>query len=300
MDIDAAYQDMETRIVFWAQARPDVHAVLVVGSRARCDHIADIFSDLDLILFSENPTLLAGERDWLAQFGEVWAACLDHTGAGDPEWLVLYAGGLKADFVLSQMPGGLGGSASLVKALEQVAYDEVLARGVRVLVDKTDSAPLQDSPASGLQPLAGLQSASLPDQNAFRACIERFLVQAARAAKLVRRGDLWRAKGAVDGELKATLLTMLEWHARAVHGLEHDTWYGGRFIREWADPRALAEMPGTFAAFDQADMQRALFATLELFRWLANETAARLGYTYPLEPVKQMAAWMQSIADFSS
>ena len=36
----------------------------------------------------------------------------------------------------------------------------------------------------------------------------------------------------------------------------------------------IAELPGTFAAYDQADLRRALLATLHLYHWLAGETAA--------------------------
>jgi hypothetical protein len=35
--------------------------------------------------------------------------------------------------------------------------------------------------------------------------------------KFIQRGDTWRAKQAVDGELKECLLRLLEWHARCVY-----------------------------------------------------------------------------------
>ncbi len=97
---------------------------------------------------------------------------------------------------------------------------------------------------------------------------------------------------AVDGELKASLLTMLEWHARASHKPGEDTWYGGRYLMEWADRRALQELPGTFAAFDQDDLWRALLATLELFQWLAEETAKKSGHHYPQTAYK-VTQWIK-------
>ncbi len=51
----------------------------------------------------------------------------------------------------------------------------------------------------------------------------------------------------------------------------------------WADPRAVAGLKSAFAHYDSDDVWRALEATTDLFRWLARETAAKLGLTYPAE-----------------
>lgn len=74
---------------------------------------------------------------------------------------------------------------------------------------------------------------------------------------------------------------MMEWHARAMKGLHYDTWMRGRFLEEWADPRAVEELTKAFAHYDKDDIWRALFATMDLFRWLSVETAESSGYSYP-------------------
>lgn len=71
----------------------------------------------------------------------------------------------------------------------------------------------------------------------------------------------------------------MEWHAHATRGFGHDTWMRGRFLEEWADPRAVAALPGIFAHYDAGDIGRALLATMEVFHWLAMETAERWSYT---------------------
>lgn len=82
--------------------------------------------------------------------------------------------------------------------------------------------------------------------------------------------------------MKQHLLTMLEWQA-AAQPEKRDIWYEGRFLSEWADRQAVAELPATFAAYDAADLQRALFATLDLFRQSARDIARRLVYAYPVQ-----------------
>ena len=55
----------------------------------------------------------------------------------------------------------------------------------------------------------------------------------------------------------------------------------GRFLEEWADERAVEQLRYAFAHYDEADVWRALVVTMDLFRWVALETAGRLGCPYP-------------------
>jgi aminoglycoside 6-adenylyltransferase len=265
------YEQLERNFVAWARAQPDILAAVVVGSRARTEHPADEWSDLDLILFTTDPSAYVSDTGWLNEIGEVWVSLLNRSGQGHPEWLVLFAGGVKGDFLFATTPKDM----SLPEMIAAFPYQDVLGRGMRVLFAKNRAAaqPLQ---LKGAPP-------THPTPTEFLAAIHHALIYAERTAKLLRRGDLWRAKLHCDCELKQDLLKMLEWHARACHGLDYDTWYDGRFLNEWADARALEVLPHTFATYDTGDLWRALFATLDLFRWLAIETAERLGYAYPTE-----------------
>ncbi len=280
------YAQLEHNIGDWARTRSDIQAAIVVGSRARADHPADEWSDLDLILFVGDPTVYVSDMAWLAAFGEVWLSVLDRTGRGDPEWLVVYAGGLKADFVLATA----GPEMALPKMLAASPYQGVLRRGVRVLFDRnpTGAAP---GNAWGCVVYAA-PSAAFPTADEFAAAVQRFLLDATRAARLIRRGELWQAKQQCDCALKQHLLAMLEWHARAVHGPAHDVWYDGRYLAEWADPHALAALPRAFAGFDAESLWQALFETLSLYRRLGNEVARRLGYAYPAAADERITTWL--------
>jgi len=54
----------------------------------------------------------------------------------------------------------------------------------------------------------------------------------------------------------------------ATHGWDYDTWHEGRLLDQWADPRAVAGLREAYAQYGEADVRRALFATMDLFRWL--------------------------------
>ena len=46
-------QQLENRVIAWAESQPDIRAIIVVGSRARRDSPADEWSDLDLVIIQE-------------------------------------------------------------------------------------------------------------------------------------------------------------------------------------------------------------------------------------------------------
>ncbi len=126
------YEQLEQNCIAWSQAQPDIRAALVVGSRVRINHPADEWSDLDLVLFTTTPAIYAVPATGLREIGEIWASVLNRTGRGDPEWRVMLAGGLKADFVFT-----LAAGATLSQMVEASPYAGVYERGVRVLFDKS-------------------------------------------------------------------------------------------------------------------------------------------------------------------
>jgi aminoglycoside 6-adenylyltransferase len=170
--------------------------------------------------------------------------------------------------------------------LDTFPYPVVLQRGVRVLLDKTDAAADWR--------VAEIAAPQPPTQAAFTALINRVLFDAIKTAKFIRRNDLWRAKQLCDSDLKEHLLVMLEWHALTQKRTQ-EIWYDGRFIDEWADREALAALPDAFAVYHAADLQRALFSTLDLFRRLAHEVADRLGYAYPADADEFVTGQIQLI-----
>jgi aminoglycoside 6-adenylyltransferase len=85
---------------------------------------------------------------------------------------------------------------------------------------------------------------------------------------------------------------MIEWHTHTTHGWDHDIWHSGRFLEKWADPRIVGELRQVFARYNEAEIKQALWATLDLFRWVALETAANLEFSYPIEGDKQINQWL--------
>ena len=275
----ASYDQLERAFAAWAQARADVRAAVVVGSRARVDPPPDEWSDLDLIVFTIDMAGYAADNGWLAQFGTPAITAITYSQRGDAEWIIVFENGLKLDVLLAPIDP-LG-------PINTAPYDIVLRYGVRVLFDK--SAP-ELKRALEREPMP----AGLPAPDAFRDAVHAFALDALRGAKFTRRGDLWRAHDTIDGALKRQLLAMLEWHALALDPARR-VWHEGRFIAQWVDRRAAAALPALFARYDPIDLRRALFATLELYQWTAAETAQRLGLIDPGRILQRTAEWLAAI-----
>lgn len=265
------YADLERRVVAWARAESAIRGAVLDGSRIRTVHPADEWSDLDLIFFVTEREPYAAGPEWLSAIGTPLTPVFERHSSGNVEWLVLFADGLKADFYFTLA------AAPLRQLLSDSPLHFVLRRGYRVLIDRDDP-----SFEGHCEPGAAVP-APLPTSAEFAATLNELWLYAWRVARSLRRGALWVAKAECDGYLKRRMLRLLEWHALAIHGPEYDTWHDGRFIEDWADPRALAVLPATFGAYSVADLWRALLATLDLCDRLAQEIAARREFVYPEE-----------------
>lgn len=270
MTMQIAYQKLEQHFAEWASQQPSIIAVIVVGSRARSDHAADDWSDLDLIVFTTAPDHYLHYAAWLDAFGTVVAAISSSFGQRDREWIALYKDSSKLDAAILAIDPIL--RPTLQAMVDTFPYPDVLQRGVRVLVDKTGTSSQLHLPE--------MHSLPQPNQAEFTDVLNQLSLTALKTAKFVRRGDIWRAKQLCDGTLKQHMLTLLEWHA-ALPPNSRDIWYDGRFLHEWADPQDLENVPESFAAFRPDDVQRALLATLQLCRRLALTIAAQLMLDYP-------------------
>jgi aminoglycoside 6-adenylyltransferase len=282
------FDDLIVRHTHWAEATPDVRGMLILGSRARTDHPADEWSDLDLLVFAHNPEQFIHSSEWAVSLAPVWLTFVERTGDGKSwERRTLYKGGLDVDVALNPAEWLDG----MVQGMPP-DYADVVRRGVRVLVDKDGQ-------------LAQIQQMPLPDTPHFQQPTEQEFLNATSdfwyhtlwSVKHLRRGELWWAKSCVDMHLKGLLQRMLECHAHATRGDAHDTWLRGRFLEEWADPRAVEQLRFAFARYDANDIADALKATMELYRWLEDETSARWGYTPPVEGEQRAAATAWRLLD---
>ncbi|MCL4262914.1 MAG: nucleotidyltransferase domain-containing protein [Anaerolineae bacterium] len=268
------YEQLIARFTAWAKQEENVRVAIIIGSRARTDHPADEWSDLDIIILAQDPEPYWQLDAWLHQLGTVWLTFVEPTPDGRGfERRVLFAPGLDVDFV----PSPAVAFRQMLESHIPPDIADMIRRGIRIVVDKDNLAAL-------LPDLPAAQAPTQPPQERdFLNLVRNFWYHTLWTAKHLRRGELWWAKAGCDMHLKGLLQQMLEWHARATRGQNIDTWLRGRFLEEWADPRAVMALRAAFAHYDEEDVWRALLATMDLFAWLERETAVALHFTYPTD-----------------
>jgi molybdopterin-guanine dinucleotide biosynthesis protein A len=261
---------IEAAISDWALERKDVHAAVVAGSRARADTPADRWSDLDVFLLVDDVEPYIADGAWVAEFGRPVLTFVEPTPVGvTRERRVLFETGEDVDLPLVPL-----------SALDRIELARpVLARDYRVLVDKIDLASRLAAVAAVA---ARVEPAAAPGQRELTELTSDFWYHALWAARKLRRGEVYTAISCLDGYLKARVVTLLEWHARAIDP-SVDTWHDGRFLERWADPGALSALERAYSHYDLRDVARALWETIDLFQSVEEETARRLGLTVELD-----------------
>lgn len=267
--MESSKEPLLQRIKDWSVANDNVVALIMTGSHARGDDRVDEQSDLDLEIIADEPSELADDNTWLNKLGRVLVGQAFNEGQEYPTRLVFYEGGKKVDFTLAS-------PRRLTDMIRARKLDGLYERGYKVIIDKRGIT--KDLPApSGQFPIA-----SIPTQTEFTAAVEEFWFEAAHIPMYLSRDELWVAKFR-DWTMKENLLKMLEWHSIATSEAEIDVWHIGSHMKDWVDPLIWQELHGVFSRFESKDSWRGLLATINLFRRLAIETAARAGLDYPNE-----------------
>jgi aminoglycoside 6-adenylyltransferase len=270
------------RIIAWAEAQPDIRAVVMTGSRARDDTSVDAVSDYDLELFTRNPSRYESD-EWMAELGEVWVH-LPTTSDEHEQYLmrlVVFADAVKVDF-------GFAPLDLLESAAASGTLTPLYERGYRVLLDKDGVAA--GLPAPSFRP----PRARLPSADEFRGSVEEFWFEASHIPKLLSRNELWVVKMR-EWTMKLLLLQMIEWHAVA-RDPERDVWHIGTRLQEWASPGIWERLPEAFGGFGSSESLRALLATMSLYRDLALETAQRLGHEYQWRADEAVTGYIERYA----
>lgn len=235
-------EDLELIVTRWAQRRADVHALVLVGSRARTHEPADTWSDHDFIVVVDDDATFLASADWVAEVGTWLLSFVEPAAAGGiHERRVLFADGADADFAFVSL-------AQLDDVSGRPDVPNVFARGFRVLVDEGVLGDLPTTPVATEEDLSALA--------------HEFWYRAIWTARKLRRGELHVAIQGCNCAMRAVLERALRVDALAAG---RDAWHDGRFLERWADPAWLARMPQTIAEEDPAKAAKAIHAASDLF-----------------------------------
>jgi len=275
---------MLDKIINWAQKEDAVKALILTGSRAR-NEVVDFLADYDIAVLTTNSDTYTQNNLWLKAIGTPWVVLTDRIRCVDgteyPTRLIIFDGGVKVDFAFF-------GIDMLENMGSQSDSYQRFARGYKVLLDK-------DGLTNNLQvtPLKKAISKK-PSQQEFEAVVNEFFFEVYHVAKYLHRNDLWFVKFR-DWATKEFLLRMIEWHEKAQHGWDYNTYYLGVYMPLWVGKDTWQALQKTYGHFDAQDSWQALMATVELFRKVATQTAKLLNYQYPVDVDKNIMSFVQTL-----
>lgn len=273
------YENFEKQLSDYAASREDIRAVAVIGSRARSEHPADLWSDMDIVVYTKTPGYYLGQHDWISELGEVLCSFLFQSAGNDSERLTLFEGGWQVDFVIHTYE-------ELCRYSAKSITPNNFYRGVRILIDKDRlcEALLPDH----FQAPKGL---SISQEN-FNQIANMFWFSALYIGKQLMRGEVWGASMR-DHDSKELLLQMIEWTEKLRYGAEYDTWHGGRFLHMWASPEIQSALSKCFGHYDREDAWNALSGSAKLFFCLSKEVAEKMQYSRPEKLENFVLAWIE-------
>ena len=259
------YIDIKNRIIEYAGQDEDMKAVIVIGSSTREEVKADEYSDLDLIIVSENVNRwYSGEYPNL--LGDVKISFIEPTLGGGKERRCIYDEDRDVDMII----------------FTQSQFEEALKSGVASWVMNRGYDVLYDAIAIEKEiEIYVKKGHSNPDITAeeFENMLNDFYFHNIWASKKLLRGELWSAKMCVDAYLKNYLLRAIELYCYEIK--DKDVWHDGRFIDQWAGACIIDKLNHCFAHYEKADVLNALKATNSLFEELTRKLAMKKGYLYP-------------------
>lgn len=272
------YTDFEERFKNYAAGNDNIRAAYIMGSRARKDHPADQWSDLDICIYCIDPEKELRDETWLSEFGKVIASGISKTVAGDVERLTLFDGGYQVDTVYFDI-------ADLQKLLAADKITGALARGIYSIIDKDNLLIHLD------QKEFNLAIKNTLNEERFLYLTNQFWFISTYIVKQALRGNLWTAKN-FENELKNSLLIMIEWHEKMTHGDNYDTWYGGKFINEWASAETLASIKEIYTGYSTEEIIKAVKASIKLFEKISLEVSNYYKFEYPYQLMESVSLWI--------
>ncbi len=274
------------RIVAWATGNELIRAVLLEGSRGDPSAAIDEFSDYDIAIVVADRTPFTESLTWIEWFGEPIVHWGDRRLIDGIEYnarLVMYEGGTRIDYQVWQ-------PEAIHTMVARGRVPAILDTGYRVLLDRdgiTKELPVATHTA---------HIPSRPDEAEFLALVNDFWWETLYVAKNLRRDELFPARWSLDTEMKHDMLRrMVEWRTEIDRDWSIRPGNLGRGFKRLLPADLWREIEQTFVGAESDESWEALWATIRVFRRVAIEVAAALGFEYPGDLDSRVTAYLTSL-----
>ena len=270
------------KVVRWANARPDIRAVIISSSRVRPGAPVDMLSDYDVILAVTDVERFAHDDAWIHEYGRLMVLWGDQSQLyGLPTY---FRGAIYADYV--KVDWSIWPIALLERVAAEPSLPDTLDVGYKVLLDK-------DSLTAGwLPPSYRAHIPARPTAAEYLAVVEEFWWSATYVAKSLWRDELVFARFCLDQDMRLGVCRkMLEWRIELDHDWSLKPGVLGRGLKKLLPADVWEELEATFVGPGLEENWEALF------RRVGREVGSALGYAYPMSTDAEVSAYLEAVRE---
>lgn len=261
-----------TRILAWAEREEAVRVVAVTSTRAKEEGPPDELSDYDIVLALTNVDRFDPAAAYSAPAAR-WGDESEVHGAKTFFRGVVYEDGTKIDWTLWP--------AHAPQLVAQHGLTDNLDVGYRVLLDRDGST------AGWAPPTGTAHIPRRPSEAEYVALVEEFWWSATYVVKARARGEHFFARYILDVDMTyGVLRPMLEWLVETERDWSWKPGAYGRGLESEVPPEKARALEAAHDSFE---------ATIALFRDVAREVGAALGYAYPQYADDAVTAYIDTL-----
>jgi aminoglycoside 6-adenylyltransferase len=263
------YKDSIKKIIDFAGKNADIEAIIMIGSQCRKIKQADKYSDLDLVIFTDNPDKYIDVENWLNNFGgKVVCTFVEITIGGFKERRVLYTDNRDIDFTI--IP------SSLIFSDEFFTNSIILNvcnKGYKILYDKSNiiSKKLKKN-------LKGYNDKFiLKPEKEMNNLVSDFNYHIIWAAKKLKRKELWISINCINGYLGNLLLQMIKYYT-VLYNKNNTIWHYGRFLEDYIPDKFKKRLRNCFCRYDEKEAEHSIVSLFEFFNEITKNVYQKAGY----------------------
>jgi hypothetical protein len=284
-------QGWDEAVSAWARSRPDIQALVQIGSRVQEGSAVDAWSDYDYHLVTSRPGDYRDGR-FTAELGDCWVSGVQVAFGNAVKVTAVYEGAMEADFVILGSLDVRIVMAAIRWPRTRVLWPRLLRRGVesfRIVAGPGGRVVKGGAPWENRYRRVTPLRAELTEAQ-FRDLCGEFWTQLVWAAKKAARGELRASQRALHVHLVENALRVLQEEALLAGRRAFPL---SRRAEGWLTPEQLA---GTqiHSSPEKAELLGALRSISEAFTAASRSVATRRGWSPP-EP-DRVRSWLASLA----
>ncbi|PTM59900.1 aminoglycoside 6-adenylyltransferase [Desmospora activa] len=275
-------QEVLEQILQFAKRDPNIRCVVMNGSRTNPNAPKDFMQDYDVDFYladvKNHP--YNTDRAWIDGFGDRVVVQYEYFEEdGSSIFMMQFQDSVRIDLSFKD-----------VKSIREV-FDDSLSK---VLLDK-DNLNLELPEPSDRSYLVKQPSKYLWDLH----MVELWWLQV-YIAKELWRDELPRVKNLYDYYFMESLQYLLEWHVGVNYDWNVNVGSSGKWLKRFLEPDIYEEYLSLYCGADPEEQWEKLFQAGAFIRKVGVPLAERLGFDYPLEDERRVAAYIEKIRKLPS